>query len=87
MMKAALFSVADRLYLAILHEDGHSKFKGHRRNQNDHGRRSDVFMSSENSISHVYDDGGIMNDDKIGDFYDDEMIRRLQKRHGKITED
>jgi RHS repeat-associated protein len=88
--KERFSSTEDKLYLAILHEDGHPKFKGYKKNKN--SPTSQYYMSSKEAIGHVYDrdedsqgkQGNIMNDEQIGDFYDVYMTLILQGIHGKI---
>jgi len=74
--ESAYSSMVEKLYLTIIHEDGHPKFQGHSQNYNE--------MGVKTNIGHIA--GTIMNSVPKVDKYDPEMIKMLQEIHGKISE-
>ena len=77
----AFSSMEEKLYLMILHEDGHPKFRNYKKNVGKAGY-------SGSPIGHV--GGTIMaypmyKSDKY-DIYDKEMIKMLQRRHGELED-
>ena len=73
----------DKLYLAILHEDGHPKFKDYEKNRGNNM----AITTPENGIGHVLVYGNIMSEgSSIGDDYNEDMVKMLQRKHGVLPD-